>query len=115
MLAGLAQACDIGLDRVLVLARQTLSRAINKFGLDKRVSFPGTSYYLPLIYFFLEIKVENLGDLSKALDEISRHSLSPSLQDSLSEAVLFFLCQEALASLKALNKTPFLKILAYIG
>ncbi|MFY9402294.1 MAG: hypothetical protein WAQ07_02645 [Candidatus Omnitrophota bacterium] len=115
MLAGLAQACDIGLDRVLVLARQTLSRAINKFGLDKRVSFPGTSYYLPLIYFFLEIKVENLGDLSKALDEISRHSLSPSLQDSLSEAVLFFLCQEALASLKALNKTPFLEDPGFIS
>ncbi len=104
MLVESLQASETNLSNALNLVRQALKSSIDRFGLAKKVSPPGTDYFLPLIYAFLKIKVESLGDLRVILEKIDNQSHSSYPQDHLNEAALFLLCQEVLAFLEELNK-----------
>ena len=48
-------------------AEKTLDQAIQSKGEDSEVSFPGTAYFLPIVYSFIGEKVTTLGDLRRIL------------------------------------------------
>lgn len=99
-----AQFCEIDLLRLLGVARRSLEEAITRFGLDKKVCFPGTDYHLPLINSFLKIEVESLSDLRLVLDRIGQQKPAVYQKVFLNEWILFLLFQEVFASLAALDK-----------
>ncbi|MBF0549340.1 MAG: CO dehydrogenase/CO-methylating acetyl-CoA synthase complex subunit beta [Deltaproteobacteria bacterium] len=55
-------------------AEGTLKRAIEEYGPDKKLEFPNTAYYLPIIYSILGIPVKTLGDATGVM-EITRKLL----------------------------------------
>ncbi len=53
-------------------AEQELARALEEKGLDTRVEFPNTGYYLPISHGILGMCIETLGGLRDLLDEAKR-------------------------------------------
>jgi acetyl-CoA synthase len=56
------------------------AQALEKYGPDKKLEFPNTAYYLPLIYSLLGIPVKTLGDAKKPL-EVTRALLPPHVKN----------------------------------
>ncbi|MBA7527962.1 Carbon monoxide dehydrogenase/acetyl-CoA synthase subunit alpha [subsurface metagenome] len=62
--------CDSAIDGAIqwvTQAETNLDKAIQSKGEDQEVGFPGTAYFLPVIYSFTGEKVKTLGDLRKIL------------------------------------------------
>ncbi|MFH1131234.1 MAG: CO dehydrogenase/CO-methylating acetyl-CoA synthase complex subunit beta, partial [Pseudomonadota bacterium] len=76
-----ANAIDGAVEWV-ALAEETLDKAIAAKGEACGVGFPGTAYYLPIIYSFAGQKVETLGDLREAIKK-GKALLSPRPTDSV--------------------------------
>ncbi len=53
----------------VVKAETLLTEAISQKGESAAVAFPGTAYYLPIIYSFTGEKVETLADMRRALNQ----------------------------------------------
>lgn len=104
MQEALAQFCEKGTGEILKATRQSLERAIAKFGIDAKVCFPETNYYLPLVNAFLKIEVRCLKDLFLALNEISKPDLFIYHQGLLNDGLLVLLCEEVNAALAVLNR-----------
>ena len=52
-----------GSNAVAGLTEGAVNAAIEKFGADHPIAFPGTAYYFPTIYAATGVKVKTLGDL----------------------------------------------------
>jgi acetyl-CoA synthase len=66
------QICTSAIDGAIAWiarAEQQLDQAIQQLGDEQPVGFPGTAYYLPVIYSFTGEKVETLGDLRRVLKD----------------------------------------------
>ncbi len=61
-------------------AEGTYAQALEKYGPDKKLEFPNTAYYLPIIYSLLGIPVKTLGDAKKPL-EVARKLLPPHVKN----------------------------------
>ena len=62
--------CDSAIEGAIqwvAKAEKTLDQAIQSKGEDSEVSFPGTAYFLPIVYSFIGEKVTTLGDLRRIL------------------------------------------------
>jgi acetyl-CoA synthase len=53
-------------------AEYLLNRAIVKFGMDKKIEYPGTGYWLPSITAWSGVKIKTLGDLPVLLGDVRR-------------------------------------------
>jgi acetyl-CoA synthase len=67
-------ACEL-----VMRAERELARAIDEKGLNRRVEFPNTAYYLPISHGILGMNIENLGGLRELLDEARK--LLPEIPD----------------------------------
>ncbi|MFH1449128.1 MAG: acetyl-CoA decarbonylase/synthase complex subunit alpha/beta [bacterium] len=65
----IASAAIRGAHKIVNLADQRLNEALEKFGNNKKVEFPNTAYYLPVIYAMLGVKVEKLADMISVLNK----------------------------------------------
>ena len=53
-------------------AKAKYAEALAAKGPEHPVAFPGTAYYLPVIYSFTGIKVAKLGDIARVIEECDR-------------------------------------------
>jgi len=65
----IAAAAIRGAHDMVKRAEGVLAQAIEEHGKDKKVEYPDTAYYLPIMLLFLGQKVQNLGDLEESLQE----------------------------------------------
>jgi acetyl-CoA synthase len=68
----IAGSAITGAIEAVARAKAKVEEAIREKGADHPVAFPGTAYYLPVIYSFTGIKVEKLGDMHRVLEECDR-------------------------------------------
>ncbi len=61
-----------GAYNIVSKAEGTYKKALEKYGPDKKLEFPNTAYYLPLIYSILGIPVKTMGDAKKPLEIIRK-------------------------------------------
>jgi acetyl-CoA synthase len=102
-----------GAQGVLDLTRKSLASAISQKGLNAKIEFPETNYYLPLINALLNIEVKNLQDCLAAFAQaevLAKHQATSSglLINSpgglLNQGVATLICEEILAALAVLNQ-----------
>lgn len=72
----IAAAAIRGAHGVVARAGEQLRQALEQYGPDRRVGFPNTGYYLPVIYGVTGTQVEKLGDLEAVL-AFARELLPP--------------------------------------
>ncbi|HDP70565.1 MAG TPA: CO dehydrogenase/CO-methylating acetyl-CoA synthase complex subunit beta [Actinobacteria bacterium] len=63
----IASAAIRGAHKITKRAEEDLKEALGKYGPDKKVEFPNTGYYLPVIYGITGMAVSTLGDMEKVL------------------------------------------------
>ncbi|MFH0924744.1 MAG: acetyl-CoA decarbonylase/synthase complex subunit alpha/beta [bacterium] len=68
----IASAAIRGAYKIVGRAEDAYKQALEKFGSDKKVEFPNTGYYLPVIYGFTGLKVEKISEMQKVLDLTKR-------------------------------------------
>jgi len=61
-----------GAYNIVSKAEGTYKKALEKYGPDKKLEFPNTAYYLPIIYSILGIPVKTLGDAKKPMEIIRK-------------------------------------------
>src|SRR4030043_864011 len=61
-----------GAYKIVERTEKALKECIDKHGLDQKVEFPNTGYYLPIIESMTGIKVEKLADCEKVMDEVKK-------------------------------------------
>ena len=81
-----------------------IDAAIATYGEGESVSFPNTAYSLPCYYGVTGVKINTLGEMKAAMDNIkSMMTRSPRLQDAFDSGIASALCAEFLEALKYLN------------
>jgi acetyl-CoA synthase len=91
-----------------------LAEAINRQGRDKSIGFPGTAYALPVILSLTGKRVEKLGDLEEALQEVrgwlpavpTERLWLPYLGGALDAGSATLVAHEAVEAMKPLFGTP---------
>ncbi|MEK7274602.1 MAG: CO dehydrogenase/CO-methylating acetyl-CoA synthase complex subunit beta, partial [Candidatus Desantisbacteria bacterium] len=78
----IASAAIRGAYKLVDRAENEIKSAVERFGKDKKVEFPNTAYYLPIIYGMTGIAVKKLGDMDEVLD-IAKGLLPPHPSDSV--------------------------------
>ncbi len=66
----IASAAIRGAHKIAQQAQDFLTRAIREKGLDSKVEFPNTGYYLPIIYSMTGRTVQTLADLKGVMEEV---------------------------------------------
>ena len=69
-----------GAYNIVSKAEGIYTRALEQYGPDKKLEFPNTAYYLPIIYSLLGIPVKTIGDAKKAMD-VARKLLPPHVKN----------------------------------
>ncbi|OIP37433.1 CO dehydrogenase/CO-methylating acetyl-CoA synthase complex subunit beta [Candidatus Desantisbacteria bacterium CG2_30_40_21] len=77
----IASAAIRGAYKLVDRAENEIKVAVGKFGKDKKIEFPNTDYYLPIIYGITGIAVKKLGDMGEVLN-IAKGLLPPHPSDS---------------------------------
>ncbi|MGA1843051.1 MAG: acetyl-CoA decarbonylase/synthase complex subunit alpha/beta [bacterium] len=112
----IASAAIRGAHTIAERAEKALAGAIKEFGKDKKVEFPNTGYYLPVIYGILGIKVEKLGDMEQVMERIkgllppvpSKSLWLPYLGHTLDAGMATLFSDEIIESIKYLhNPAPY--------
>lgn len=78
----IASAAIRGAHTLVGRAEKELNEAIEKFGKEKKVEFPNTGYYLPIIYGMTGMAVKTLGDMESVLER-SKKLLPPHPSDKV--------------------------------
>ncbi len=92
-------------------ARRDLAQAIEAFGPQKRVEFPNTAYYLPLVLALTGLEVKTLADVQKALEHAesllppvpTNELWLPYLGHALDAGVATLIAEEVIEALKYLG------------
>ena len=92
-------------------ARKQLASAVEAFDPDKKVEFPNTAYYLPLILALTGLEVKTLGDVQKALERAEEllppipeaKRWLPYLGHTLDAGVATLIAEEIIEALKYVN------------
>ena len=58
-----------GAHKIVDMAEEKYEKALKQFGLEQKVGFPNTGYYLPVIYSILGVPVKQLGDMKEIFQE----------------------------------------------
>jgi len=105
-----ATAVIRGAERVYQQAKDYLDKAIKEKGLNQKIGFPETAFYLPLANALLGLKAETLKDLQVILEHAK--SLLPSLPsdkvwlpylgDALDAGIATLFCEEVIMALRYL-------------
>ncbi len=69
-----------GAYNIVSKAEGIYKRALEQYGPEKKLEFPNTAYYLPIIYSLLGIPVKTIGDAKKAMD-VARRLLPPHVKN----------------------------------
>ena len=98
-----------GSGAVAGLAERAVKEAIEKYGADKRIVFPGTAYYFPTIYAATGVKVSALGDLPACVGALkSLINNAPDLDSALNAGLATAVGAEILEGLKyAESMSPY--------
>ncbi len=81
-----------------------IDAAIAQYGEGESVSFPNTAYSLPCYYSITGVKINTLGEMKAAMDNIkSMMTRKPRLQDAFDSGIASALCAEFLEALKYLH------------
>jgi acetyl-CoA synthase len=107
----IATAVIRGSHRYVAEAETKLHEAISALGPDKKVAYPNTAYYLPIILALLGQKVETLKDCQEALAHakqllppLPEKSLwLPYLGDALDSGIATLIAEEIIEALKYLD------------
>jgi len=92
-------------------ARKQLASTVEAFDPDKKVEFPNTAYYLPLILALTGLEVKTLGDVQKALERAEEllppipeaKRWLPYLGHTLDAGVATLIAEEIIEALKYVN------------
>jgi acetyl-CoA synthase len=95
-------------------AEAKFADAVDKYGEGRKVEFPETAFYLPMVYSLLGLEVKTLGDLKPVLahcrellpEEPSDNLWLPYLGDGLDAGAATLLSQEVTCALRYLNGQP---------
>ncbi|MGA1790647.1 MAG: CO dehydrogenase/CO-methylating acetyl-CoA synthase complex subunit beta, partial [bacterium] len=111
----IASAAIRGAHKIAEKAEKALKASIKEFGKDKKVEFPNTGYYLPVIYGMLGIKVEKLGDMEQVMERIkellppvpSESLWLPYLGHTLDAGMATFWAEEIIEAIRYLDNPNF--------
>ncbi|MFN3346804.1 MAG: CO dehydrogenase/CO-methylating acetyl-CoA synthase complex subunit beta, partial [Candidatus Bipolaricaulaceae bacterium] len=107
----IARAAIRGAHKYVSQAERELQEALEAYGPQKKISFPNTAYYLPLILALTGLEVKTLADAEKAL-KIARSLLPgvpedrlwlPYLGPALDAGIATLIAQEIIEALKYLR------------
>jgi acetyl-CoA synthase len=116
----IAGAAIRGAHKLVAQAHSALEQAIAQLGDNREVGFPGTAYYLPVIYAMLGKKVMKTGDMKEVLTQAEQLLPSepaeklwyPYLGDALDAGISALFAEEIIEALKYLNpdypQSPYL-------
>ena len=111
----IASAAIKGAHKIVSKADSLLKEVIEKNGESKKVEFPGTAYYLPVIYALTGKKVEIIGDMKEPLvqaksllPEVPSEKLwLPYLGNALDAGIATLIAEEIIEALKFVDKNEF--------
>ncbi len=108
-MATLFQRVFSGNDAVYGLTEGIIDKAIEQYGEEKAVSFPGTAYSLPCYYAVTGTKVTNLKELKEALGVVKTlMTRENELNDVFMSGVATALCAEFIEVIKYIDgATPY--------
>jgi acetyl-CoA synthase len=88
-----------------------LSRALRKYGRDKKIEYPGTGYWLPSITAWSGVKVKTLGELPRLLGDVRRKIIEDdvTLENAIASGEATMYSAEIVEALKYLEegKDPY--------
>ncbi len=95
-------------------AEAKLSQAIEAKGEQQKIEFPGTAFYLPMIYALMGLEVKTVGELKPVLEhcrellplEPQENLWLPYLGDGLDAGIATLLSMEVTCALRYLNEEP---------
>ncbi len=102
-----------GAGTILKVTGEALELAIKENGLDQKIGFPDTNYYLPLANALLKLEVKTLGDCKQVLEQAqnlndnkaaSSGANIQALGGILNKGLATLFCEEVLACLKYLDR-----------
>jgi acetyl-CoA synthase len=107
----IARAAIRGAHKYVAQAEEELRRAIEAFGPEKKLGFPNTAYYLPLILALTGLEVKTLSDAQKALEHAKsllppppeERLWLPYLGNALDAGIATLIAEELIEALKYLN------------
>ncbi|MFC2031920.1 acetyl-CoA decarbonylase/synthase complex subunit alpha/beta [Chloroflexota bacterium] len=111
----IASAAIRGAHKIISQAEQKWQQAMDKWGANEPVGFPNTTYYLPIIYGILGVKVEKLGDMEPVLKKCrnilpppvrEEHPL-PYLAPALDAGMATFFAEEIIEVIRYLEQPDF--------
>lgn len=107
----IASAAIRGAHKIFSRAETLLKETVKKNGESKEVKFPGTAYYLPVVYALTGKKVERLCDMYEPLNQAksllpkipSENLWLPYLGDALDAGISTLIAEEIIEALKFVN------------
>jgi acetyl-CoA synthase len=111
----IASAAIRGAHKIVARAEKKWQEAMEKWQPDEAVGFPNTTYYLPIIYGILGIKVEKLADMESVLARCKSllppmvkqiHPL-PYLAPALDAGMATFFAEEIIEAIRYLEEPDF--------
>ena len=111
----IASAAIRGAHKIVARAEKEWQEAMEKWGANEPVGFPGTAYYLPVIYGITGLKVEKLGDMEPVLARCKsilpppvreEHPL-PYLAPALDAGMVTFFAEEIIEAIRYLKQPDF--------
>jgi len=112
----IASAAIRGAHKIYERAKKSFNQALEKYGEDKKVEFPNTGYFLPVIYAMTGIRVSTVGDMKQVLERAKNllpqvpdeHVWLPYLGSALDAGMATLFADEIIESLKYLeDKVPY--------
>ncbi len=108
----IASAAIRGAHNIVKRAEENLKKAIENYGPDKKVEFPNTGYYLPVIYGVTGMKVSTLGDMLLVLERAKallppvpdKRLWLPYLGPALDAGMATLFADEIIEAIKYVNK-----------
>lgn len=104
-----------GAHKIVERAEEKYESALKKFGADKKVEFPNTAYFLPVIYGILGVAVEKLGDMKPVLEKcrqllpafVREKNWLPYLAPALDAGMATFFAEEIIEAIRYLEEPDF--------
>lgn len=98
--------CD-GAVNVMGMAGNAVKNAISRYGEERKVAFPDTEYYFPVIYGITGRKVETLADLPGCLEQMRLMIADPDEPDrALSAGLVALMGVEIQEALRNMGESP---------
>lgn len=115
MSKAIAAAGIRGAYSIVLHAKQKLGTALRKYGPEKKVGFPNTHFYLPVIYGILGVPVRTLGDMKSIIERceqllpplVRKKAHLPYLGPSLDAGMATLFAQEIIEAIRYVEEPNF--------